>query len=613
MSAARGREHCKLRIADCELQIGRTVARQQPRPPVRRLGSLLFPARVRSFVNRWLRRFGLSRPPHRCYRKWISQRVVARGKEYSARVEQGLFSILTPVFDPPPHCLKELAKSILKQDYPAFQWVIVDNGSTDRAVRRILDRLRSDSRVRLVRLPHNEGIVRGTRTALEQASGRYVLPVDHDDRLYPDALRVAASFLQTHGDTALLYSDEDKLAHGKPANPLFKPDWDPALFLNCCYVTHLSVIDREWALQLGAYTDQRAEGCPDWDLYCRFVRAGHVPRHIPEILYSWRMHARSTASPNSYAKPYTLDCQRRLLAEHLRQLGLDGRFEIRPNLLYGEPGVWHPVRKPVLPQPIHVLLLGCRRRESSCVLTALAETAYPLLKVEVLDEPGEPPLRQLRDALESLSESALVAVHEAGCAAENLDWPWEALGLFELNADVAVVGGRVLDEEGKVLSAGEVFGFSGLGDRLGDQLGDRLGRLLIGSPDAGRHQSERGMPFICQHAVDAVSPQFFVTRAGFLRGVLDDRGQAISRSFLHAWLGAAARRQGLRVLYSPHIVVRQIGPPAPETYSHQEQLDFLEHEDLKDARHYSRFLSLRPCRGYRLAAAGERERQRTWR
>ncbi len=545
-------------------------------------------------LSRFLRRLGLTRPPHRCYPKWIRQRVRARRSEYPATAEPRLFSILTPVFNPPPHCLRELVKSVLGQDYADFEWVVVDNGSTDPGVRRILGRLRADSRVRLLRLPRNEGIIRGTRTALEHATGRYVLPVDHDDRLYPDALRVIASFLQDRGEAALLYSDEDKLAHGKPAHPLFKPDWDPALFLNCCYVTHLSAVDRELALELGAYTDPDAEGCPDWDLYCRFLRAGHVPEHIPELLYSWRMHQRSTASPNSYAKPYTLDCQQRLLTRHLGLLDLDDRFEIRPNLLYGEAGVWHPVRKPVQPQPLHVLHLpSARPEQQDFARNALAQTGYPLLEVHDLSEPLRSPIEQLRGALGCLAPLDFVVVLDGDVVPVNLDWPWEAIGLFELYDDVAVVGGRVLDEHGKVLSAGEVFGVHG----------------LIGSPDAGRHECDKGMPFLCQHCTDAVSPQFFVTRAGFLADVLDERRGRVSVAFLHAWLGAEARRRGLRVIYSPHIVAKLIARPLPVIYSQQERLDFLEeHGDLLGGTsHYSRFLSLRPGRGYRLAAAGQRE------
>jgi hypothetical protein len=530
-----------------------------------------WPGLVRRLAGRWLRRLGLTRPPHRSYPKWIKQRVRARQAEYRARVQRGLFSILTPVFDPPVQCLRELGRSILRQDYPEFEWIIVDNGSKNSKVRLLLERLSRERQVRLFRLPENEGIVRGTRKALEHATGKYVLPVDHDDRLYPDALRIVASSLQTHGDNAISYSDEDKLAHGKPAHPL-------------------SVIDRKLALELGAYTDLEAEGCPDWDLYCRFVRAGHVPRHIPEILYSWRMHERSTASPNSYAKPYTLECQRRVLTEHLRLLGVDDRFEIRPNLLYGEAGVWHPVRKPVQPPTLHVLVLEPPGAvPNPMLLAALAEAGYPAMEVQ-----SSGSLREVeRHCRENLDGDALVAVLAGELVPVNLDWCWEAVGLFDLYADTAVVGGRVLDPQGTVVSAGEVVGMNG----------------LIGSPDAGRHESERGMPFICQHATDAVSPEFFLTRAGLLVEALGERDGMVTQSLLHAWLGAAARRRGQRVLYSPHIVARRITSPGPQTYSEQERLDFLQRhgELLADTRHYSRFLSRRPRRGYRLAAHGERD------
>ena len=139
------------------------------------------------------------------------------------------------------------------------------------------------------------GIIEGTRLCLEHAVNRYTATVDHDDLLTPDCIRVVSHALGPAGYPALAYTDEDKLDGDRFSSPYFKPSFDPVLFANSCYIAHLSIVDRRLALQLGAYTDKQAEGSHDWDTFVRFLLAGHTPAHIPEVLYSWRMHPASTA------------------------------------------------------------------------------------------------------------------------------------------------------------------------------------------------------------------------------------------------------------------------------------------------------------------------------
>lgn len=133
------------------------------------------------------------------------------------------------------------------------------------------------------------------RLALEHARNEYVLPVDHNNRLYPDAATSHCSLLAGTIPLRIAYTiKEQTVPDGSIGLPSFKPDWDPLLFLNACYIAHQGVMNRKLAWQLGLYTDPQAEGTPDGDSFCRFIGAGHEPVHIPEIVYS-SMHAQSTA------------------------------------------------------------------------------------------------------------------------------------------------------------------------------------------------------------------------------------------------------------------------------------------------------------------------------
>ena len=284
---------------------------------------------VRQWVSRRRQRHFPDRETRR-YREWISRQLQSRKSSYEASVPPGLLSILTAVWDgsPVPY-LKALAESIESQNGDGHcEWVVLDNGCSRREVLEYLDALRRRPWIQIYRSEQNLGIIRGLRFCLERASGRYVLPVDGDDQLYPDALKIVAAHLASSGYPPLLYTDEDKVTENGVSQPYFKPDWDPVLLGNLAYIAHLGVVNREEALRLGAYSDPATEGSPDWDLFLRFAAAGESAVHIPEVVYSWRMHPTSTAE-DVHSKSYIVTSQKAVLSNFLRTKGMAERFSSR--------------------------------------------------------------------------------------------------------------------------------------------------------------------------------------------------------------------------------------------------------------------------------------------
>ncbi|MGH9583937.1 MAG: glycosyltransferase [Bryobacteraceae bacterium] len=234
---------------------------------------------VPAFIKGALRRQADTLLPNReasLYRAWIAQRLAERGRMYPDRVAPGLLSIVTAVWDGSPvRYLKALADSIVNQNPDgACEWVLLDNGCSNRALHGYLEQLRRHPWIRIHRLETNTGIAGGLRYCLEHAANRYIAPVDADDRLYPDALRILSAWIQNSGFPAALYSDEDKIIGKRFYQPYLKPDWDPVLLANSAYIAHLGVVARDRALRLGAYSDAATEGSPDWDLFMRIMLAG---------------------------------------------------------------------------------------------------------------------------------------------------------------------------------------------------------------------------------------------------------------------------------------------------------------------------------------------------
>jgi Glycosyl transferase family 2 len=512
----------------------------------RRLGRNL-PANLKGALRRQADNL-LPNRETRAYRAWIAERLQRRAAIYNRPLEPGLLSVLTPVWDgsPIPH-LKALVSSLSGQNPSgACEWVILDNGTTSARLSAYLKGLQSYSWIRLHRLEKNLGITGGLRSCLEHATARYVIPVDADDLLYPDALRIVAAFIQRCNYPPLLYSDEDKILGAKAYQPYMKPDWDPVLLLNSAYIAHLGVLDRQKALSLGAYSDPATEASPDWDVFIRFLIAGCQAAHIPEVLYSWRVHARSTADDGA-TKPYVDASQRAVLRRFLDAHSEGDHFSVENNPLLAGMAHWHFARK---------------HDPSHSIATATVT--------------GTEPAQSLREAAQRGG-----FLHLAGedVRIEDSGWTNEALGLFELHPDTVMIGGRIRNSRGIITEAGRCFGFAG----------------PCGCPDRGRAYNDPGYfgQMWKQRSVSAVSSQFAIVRASFLYELLEQIPGAASIAFLGAWAGALALRSGKRIVYSPFLSgVSDLDWATLPAASEQALFTRINQDLIPDRRFYSRNFSL---------------------
>ncbi len=104
-----------------------------------------------------------------------------------------VFSILVPVYNTPEPYLRAAIDSVRRQLYPHWQLCLADDCSTDDRVGAILDEYAAaDERISVVRRAENGHISAASNSALELATGSWVVLLDHDDELAEHALAVMA-------------------------------------------------------------------------------------------------------------------------------------------------------------------------------------------------------------------------------------------------------------------------------------------------------------------------------------------------------------------------------------------------------------------------------------
>lgn len=233
------------------------------------------------------------------------------------------FSIVTPVYNPPIWALQECIDSVLKQTFTDWEWCIADDFSTDPKVHKVLQKLaKKDKRVRVEFRTQNGGIVDASNTAIGSAVGEFIVLLDHDDSLTPDALAVVNETISMHHEVDYLYSDEDKIdEQGRVFDYFQKPDFSPERLRGQNYCCHLSVF-RKSLLEKVGYFRSGFDGSQDYDLILRATEKARAVFHIPKVLYHWRVVPGSTAGDVA-AKPITFSSAQRAVKEHCDRVGIN--------------------------------------------------------------------------------------------------------------------------------------------------------------------------------------------------------------------------------------------------------------------------------------------------
>ena len=203
-----------------------------------------------------------------------------------------LVSIVTTSYDHAPY-LEETLRSVLDQDYPRIEYLVVDDGSTDGSaeiVRRWADRFA------WWRVQENEGQVAALNRAFSHASGDVMGFVNSDDTLLPEAVSRMVAELERDPELLLVYgsatwTDEQS----QPVGTLEAGEWDAARLAR----TGLQPVPQPASLWTRRAWELAGPFNPDsWSLfdtefYFRLAVAGRAARIPGPPLATFRLHAGS--------------------------------------------------------------------------------------------------------------------------------------------------------------------------------------------------------------------------------------------------------------------------------------------------------------------------------
>lgn len=183
--------------------------------------------------------------------------------------------------------VEEAVESALKSDYPNFEVIVVNDGSTDNT-KEVLDALPPNEKLKIFHIPNN-GVANARNVAVKNASGYYLVPLDADDTMLPNYISETVKVIESDPSIDVVYvdyenfGDKDGIGKAMPMNV--------GLFLTNNFIANTILFRKELYERVGgSMSDKKLVAYIDWQLYINFLAHGAKFHYYPKVL--WRVRVK---------------------------------------------------------------------------------------------------------------------------------------------------------------------------------------------------------------------------------------------------------------------------------------------------------------------------------
>lgn len=228
-----------------------------------------------------------------------------------------LISAILPVYNGEDH-LKECIDSVLNQTFTNFEFIIVDDASTDSTPQILAKYSNKDERIKIITNPVNQKQTISANTACKNAGGRYLARMDADDVALPTRFEKQCEFLGANQEIGMVGSWTDTISETGKIIGQWRTAYEPGMLnWNLLFGTsfaHSSVMMRKNIVeQAGLYQSPEAE---DYDLWSRISRIAKVA-NLPEVLQQKRVWSGQLALK---VPTETRDCVLQIMQKNINHL-----------------------------------------------------------------------------------------------------------------------------------------------------------------------------------------------------------------------------------------------------------------------------------------------------
>lgn len=190
-------------------------------------------------------------------------------------------------------------ESILNQTFTDFEFIVIDDGSTDDTQAVLTKYSGIDKRIKVIR-QENHGLTKALNKGLCVATGKYIARQDDNDISLAERLARQVSYLESHPTVVLVGSDIDVIDDDGAFLVTNCNSHVKNLGKKCCKVNpfcHGSIMFRRKVGGVAIRYNDFYRKAQDYDLVCRLVELGSAVI-LPEVLYQWRFSKNGIVATN---------------------------------------------------------------------------------------------------------------------------------------------------------------------------------------------------------------------------------------------------------------------------------------------------------------------------
>lgn len=218
-----------------------------------------------------------------------------------------MVSVVMPVYNGEKF-LKECIDSVLHQTLGDFEFIIVDDGSTDNT--ESIVKSYTDDRIVYIKKKHS-GISDSLNLGINRSIGLYIARMDADDMMYPNRLETQVNFLEQHREYDAVATGFE-WGNNKPEKEYWQWNESKEVLLeyfnsgnNC--IAHPTIMFRTSSIKSLPFLYEKIyDGAEDYKLWHTMLTHGRRIYMLRDVLYYYRQHGAQTAVKNPYNPPFNI-------------------------------------------------------------------------------------------------------------------------------------------------------------------------------------------------------------------------------------------------------------------------------------------------------------------
>jgi glycosyltransferase involved in cell wall biosynthesis len=229
--------------------------------------------------------------------------------------------------------------SVLAQDWPDFELLVINDGSTDATA--AIAQSFADPRIRIHHNPVNLGIATSGNIGLAMARGEFIARLDSDDIAIPNRLSTQLRFMEDHPEVTACGGKMEVFGKGSGIADVLIADADiKAMFLAAAgnIMNPTAFFRRDFVVQNHISYQQNFAPADDLAFWIDCMRAGAYFANLDNVITRYRLHAANSSTRSSYLRHAVFAIRRQLIFDFFPDLtareatSLARMFDLRADL-----------------------------------------------------------------------------------------------------------------------------------------------------------------------------------------------------------------------------------------------------------------------------------------